>query len=52
MIPNCAATRHVEFTLDGTGPAALIPPRLDDWPDVVWQADANAIRVNLATRDP
>ena len=47
MIPNCAATRHVEFTLDGSGPAELTPPRLEDWPDVVWQADAKAIRVNL-----
>ncbi|MBP6734471.1 MAG: fumarate hydratase [Chromatiaceae bacterium] len=47
IIPNCAATRHVEFTLDGSGPAELTPPRLEDWPDVVWQADAKAIRVNL-----
>jgi fumarate hydratase class I len=47
MIPNCAATRHIEFTLDGGGPAELTPPRLEDWPDVVWQADAKAIRVNL-----
>jgi fumarate hydratase class I len=47
MIPNCAATRHVEFTLDGSGPAELTPPRLEDWPDVIWQADAKAIRVNL-----
>jgi len=47
MIPNCAATRHVEFTLDGNGPAELTPPRLEDWPDIVWQADEKAIRVNL-----
>ena len=47
MIPNCAATRHVEFTLDGGGPAELTPPRLEDWPDVVWQADDKALRVNL-----
>ena len=47
MIPNCAATRHVEFTLDGSGPAELTPPRLEDWPDVVWRADAKALRVNL-----
>jgi len=47
MIPNCAATRHIEFTLDGSGPAELTPPRLEDWPDVVWQADTQAIRVNL-----
>ena len=47
MIPNCAATRHVEFTLNGSGPAELTPPRLEDWPDVVWQADDKALRVNL-----
>ncbi len=49
MIPNCAATRHIEFTLDGSGPAELTPPRLEDWPEVVWQADTQAIRVNLDT---
>src|SRR3546814_5180867 len=34
MIPNCAATRHVHFELDGSGPAHLTPPSLSDWPDV------------------
>jgi fumarate hydratase class I len=47
MIPNCAATRHVEFSLDGSGPAELTPPRLEDWPDIVWRADEKAIRVDL-----
>jgi len=47
MIPNCAATRHIEFSLDGRGPAELTPPRLEDWPDIVWRADDKAIRVNL-----
>ena len=47
MIPNCAATRHVHFTLDGSGPARLQAPNLDLWPKVVWKADANARRVNL-----
>jgi fumarate hydratase class I len=47
MIPNCAATRHVEFTLDGSGPAQLTPPQADDWPDVTWQASPQARRVNL-----
>lgn len=48
MIPNCAATRHVEFTLDGSGPANLTPPRLEDWPTVTWESGADdAIRVNL-----
>jgi fumarate hydratase, class I len=50
MIPNCAATRHVHFHLDGSGPAKLEPPKLEDWPKVTWQADAaTATRVNLDT---
>ncbi|MCB1866728.1 MAG: fumarate hydratase [Chromatiales bacterium] len=49
MIPNCAATRHVEFTLDGSGPALLTPPSLDDWPDVGWAPSDDARRVNLDT---
>lgn len=47
MIPNCAATRHIEFKLDGSGPAVLTPPSLDDWPSVTWQASDDARRVNL-----
>jgi fumarate hydratase, class I len=47
LIPNCAATRHIHFELDGSGPAELTPPNLDDWPKVTWQADENAKRVNL-----
>ena len=50
MIPNCAATRHIHFELDGSGPAQLTPPRLEDWPDVTWKADTQvATRVNLDT---
>ncbi len=49
MIPNCAATRHVEFTLDGSGPALLTPPQPEDWPDVTWEASPDARRVNLDT---
>ena len=50
MIPNCAATRHVHFHLDGSGPAKLEPPKLEDWPQVTWKADTNvATRVNLDT---
>jgi fumarate hydratase class I len=50
MIPNCAATRHVHFHLDGSGPAHLEPPKLEDWPAVTWKADTNvATRVNLDT---
>ncbi len=50
LIPNCAATRHVHFHLDGSGPARLDPPRLEDWPEVTWQADIEvATRVDLDT---
>jgi fumarate hydratase, class I len=50
MIPNCAATRHAHFVLDGSGPAYLEPPSLDSWPDVNWQPDAQkSTRVNLDT---
>jgi fumarate hydratase, class I len=50
MIPNCAATRHAHFVLDGSGPAYLDPPSLDLWPDVHWQPDYNkSKRVNLDT---
>jgi fumarate hydratase class I len=50
MIPNCAATRHVHFHLNGTGPATLEPPKLEDWPAVTWTADTkSATRVNLDT---
>ncbi|CEO39650.1 fumarate hydratase [Photobacterium kishitanii] len=47
MIPNCAATRHVHFTLDGNGPAELTPPKLSDWPQVTWEVGDNVRRVNL-----
>ncbi|WP_255989671.1 fumarate hydratase [Chitinolyticbacter albus] len=49
MIPNCAATRHVHFILDGSGPAVLEAPRLEDWPDVTWTPSAAATRVDLNT---
>ncbi len=47
MIPNCAATRHLDFRLDGSGPVELIPPSLDDWPPLTWDAAAGARRVSL-----
>jgi len=47
MIPNCAATRHAHFTLNGSGPAYLDTPKLSDWPDVNWTPDKAAIRVDL-----
>ena len=50
IIPNCAATRHAHFTLDGSGPAKLEAPPLDAWPKVHWVADAAASRrVDLNT---
>jgi len=49
MIPNCAATRHVHFELDGSGVAQFTPPKLEDYPDVQWQAAKDARRVNLNT---
>ncbi len=49
IIPNCAATRHTHFTLDGSGPAVLTAPKLEDWPDVTWSASPKARRVNLDT---
>ena len=52
MIPNCAATRHAHFVLDGSGPAMLEPPKLSDWPQVTWSASAAATRVNLDTLTP
>ena len=49
IIPNCAATRHVHFALDGSGPAELKPPRLADWPAITREASANTRSVNLDT---
>jgi fumarate hydratase class I len=44
MIPNCAATRHAHFVLDGSGPAYIEAPSLDLWPDVHWAPDYNKSR--------
>jgi fumarate hydratase class I len=50
MIPNCAATRHAHFVLDGSGPAHLPTPALDDWPKVTWRANTETSqRVDLDT---
>lgn len=49
IIPNCAATRHVHFTLDGSGVAVLIPPSPEVYPDVHWAPSPQAKRVNLDT---
>jgi len=47
MIPNCAATRHVHFHLDGSGPADLTPPKLEEWPDITWEVGESVRRVNV-----
>ncbi len=47
IIPNCAATRHIHFTLDGSGPAEFTPPRISDWPDIHWEVGENVKRVHL-----
>lgn len=50
LVPNCAATRHCHFHLDGSGPAKIEPPRLEDWPAVTWTPDTqSATQVNLDT---
>jgi fumarate hydratase class I len=50
MIPNCAATRHAHFVMDGSGPVYLTPPSLDLWPNVSWQPDTQlSKRVDLNT---
>lgn len=50
MIPNCAATRHAHFELDGSGPALQTPPALEDWPTITESAGAaSARKVDLDT---
>lgn len=52
MVPNCAATRHAHFVLDGSGPAELKRPSLDDWPQLDYDPTEGARRVNLDTVTP
>src|SRR5690606_25984858 len=52
MIPDCAATRHAHFVLDGSGPAALTPPPMDAYPDITWEVGSGVRRVNLDTLAP
>ncbi len=47
IIPNCAATRHAHFVLDGSGPAALPAPKLEDWPEITWEVGEGVRRVNM-----
>lgn len=52
IIPNCAATRHAHFVLDGSGPALQTPPSLDDYPEISWDVGDSVRRVNLDTVTP
>ena len=47
MIPNCAATRHIHFTLDGSGPAVLDPPDISNWPELSFAAGDSLKKVSL-----
>ena len=47
IIPNCAATRHIHFELDGSGPVDLIPPKMEFYPKEEWQPNSESIRVNV-----
>ncbi len=47
LIPNCAATRHAHFTLDGSGAAELEQPKVEDWPEVTWEVGESVRKVNL-----
>ncbi len=47
LIPNCAATRHAHFSLDGSGAVSLSPPKIEDWPAITWRPDTQAKRVDL-----
>jgi len=47
IIPNCAATRHIHFVLDGSGPAQFTPPRFEDWPEIDWEVGDSVKRVQL-----
>ncbi len=49
LIPNCTATRHVHFVLDGSGPAEFTAPDLDDWPDIAFELEGDVRRVDLDT---
>ena len=48
MIPNCAATRHIHFGLDGSGPAKLTPPALSEWPSIAYDISSGARRLDLS----
>ncbi|MEJ6612928.1 MAG: fumarate hydratase [Porticoccus sp.] len=47
LIPNCAASRHTHFTLDGSGPAKQTPPNIEDWPKISWEIGDSVRKVDL-----
>lgn len=49
IIPNCAATRHTHFVLDGSGPAQMEIPDLNDWPNITWDVGDSVRRVDMNT---
>ena len=52
VIPNCSATRHVHFSLDGSGPEAFEPPDLSEWPEIDFDLGDDVRRVDLDTLTP
>lgn len=52
IIPNCAATRHAHFVLDGSGPSLQTPPSLEDYPEISWDVGDSVRRVNMDTLKP
>ncbi|HAO55297.1 MAG TPA: fumarate hydratase [Gammaproteobacteria bacterium] len=49
LIPNCSATRHLKFELDGSGPAEFEPPDLEDWPDIAFEPGKDVRRIDIDT---
>ncbi|MEM6708897.1 MAG: fumarate hydratase, partial [Pseudomonadota bacterium] len=52
VMPNCTATRHIHFELDGSGPATFAPPDLSEWPELEFELGDDVRRVNLDTLSP
>ncbi len=52
VMPNCTATRHVHFELDGSGPAVFTPPDLSEWPDLDFELGPDVVKVDLDSLTP